>query len=553
MASGKHPATSPSKETGFLENVPGESSSGKQNRLSADQEAALKHHMETNTFYQSRLVGEFPQVFNPEASATGSAPITPETTFARFFESEASTPVKDKMAEEILKLVPADSENARPTARAWVEGAKEARLQRMIAGGVSEAATFTGNSDAEPVKSTKKKFLNKIKIPDFMSSKTAVPPSTNSPEHRASKHGSSVPVDSTVAENAQKVLGNTTIINAPASVTGYYYPRNGSLSHQAASDSTRARWSANMAYSSDIIPEDNTPSNSNTVVRSQSLKYFNDVSPPTPPSKYDAPGINSPSGDKKGKSKVPLVKVEEGEHDVDFQFSGKEPILHGDESGRLSPTKLGGYAAKSYIDLINKVPSVQSMRGTVEEVALEFAQDFPEARLVGHFFQPGPGGISRPTRYTQSIYSDAGGEEPFPYKVSCCEHHIDTHENRNNMRLIWKPPMCCQDHFQIYESKDTPEEKDRVEIEMWIHVRTSSDPTLRHRRAKYKRAFEKQMRKPCDPPRVQLLSVRPDSVVPVTSDKRFTRKLKIPCLFSSKMKSLLRNSSRYKVPTPYIS
>ena len=166
---------------------------------------------------------------------------------------------------------------------------------------------------------------------------------------------------------------------------------------------------------SDQAADKDKEANKCAVARSQSLKYFDHVVPPTPPAK------NTPPDEKARKEAAEkIMKAESSRvpfHD-DQTTPSKSPTGIVSTSERLSPTKFGGYGHREVATLVTR-PSMYSLHASVVPNLTE-ATTFEEmkARIDGLGLE----GFSMPPEnnrspdlaqgYTPSIYSTQFSPRP---------------------------------------------------------------------------------------------------------------------------------------------
>jgi hypothetical protein len=168
---------------------------------------------------------------------------------------------------------------------------------------------------------------------------------------------------------------------------------------------------ASQAHS-DQSPDKDKEANKCVVTRSQSLKYFDHVVPPTPPTKDTPPDekARKEAARKAQSSRVPF-------HD-DQTTPSKSPTGVVSTSDRLSPTKFGGYGHRETATLITRA-SMYSLHASVVPNLTE-ASTFEEmkARIDGlglERFNMPPENTRSPDPalgYTPSIYSTQFSPRP---------------------------------------------------------------------------------------------------------------------------------------------
>ena len=168
---------------------------------------------------------------------------------------------------------------------------------------------------------------------------------------------------------------------------------------------------ASQAHS-DQSPNKEKEANQCLVTRSQSLKYFDHVVPPTPPTKDTPP-------DEKAKKEAALkAKSSRVPFHDDQTTPSKSPTGVVSTSDRLSPTKFGGYGHRETATLITR-PSMYSLHASVVPNLTE-ASTFEEmkARIDGlglEGFNMPPENTRSPDPamgYTPSIYSTQFSPRP---------------------------------------------------------------------------------------------------------------------------------------------
>ena len=380
-----------------------------------------------------------------------------------------------------LKLVPSATHVAEPTARGCIEErreqilhvrskSKDERTPVFIPTPKISSSAFPKPSGrpgsraekekdttvAEPhAKTPKKSFLEKLRLTTNLRG-------TLSPSASTLGGTKETDVDEPVPVKAQAVLGSspskakgraslgaspskTNIPRSPSKRKNFFFRKNSEVADINASKASLARPSADAdhppltattvaktpqtAFSdpthysyqntriasqtiSDRGADKGKETNKCAVARSQSLKYFDHAIPPTPPAK------NTPPDEKvKGEAALTNKSSRLPFHD-DQSTPSKTPTGRVSTSGRLSPTKTGGYGHRETATLITR-PSVYSLHASVVPNLTE-ASTFEEmkARIDGlglEGFSMPPENTRSPKvgmAYTPSIYSNDWSPRP---------------------------------------------------------------------------------------------------------------------------------------------
>ena len=365
-----------------------------------------------------------------------------------------------------LKLVPlpVPGHTPEPTQRGFIEEKRESEKNDAMSGNGDRIPVYTYSAKVssgeavkphttpkktrvslgalDSLKSPKKSLLDKLRMPTLRSSPSQA---TGTPDR--TQEVQSVPV------KAQAVLGTSPSKGNLSRSTskqkkGLFTRKNAELTDV---DTSRSSWKRkslgpnDLGHSSRIVAQDRTPQTGHSdpthytsppskrfpsqtfpehgrinmddhngtacaVQRSQSLKYFDSMPPPTPPAKNTPP-----------QHRAKLDALTNNSNRVSFNSSSilppKSPAGIMSTSSRLSPTKFGSYGHKEMPTLVTK-PSLYSLHASVVPEMIEPGK-FEE--MKAHIDGLGLGGFDMPSEYNQgspelvyspSIYADDWSTRP---------------------------------------------------------------------------------------------------------------------------------------------